>query len=88
MGKQLGWAHKLGGEERQWISKAGHTVLAGLMEFQIRHQLTSSVGGRLSKGTMASLRLMSDTSVSPYMPLVPFKLPPWCWSSEGVSLSR
>ena len=32
--------------------------------------------------------LMSDTSVSPCMPLVPFKLLPWCWSSEGVSLSE
>ena len=31
---------------------------------------------------------MSDTSVSPYIPLVPFKLLPWCWSSEGVSLSK
>ena len=28
------------------------------------------------------------TSVPPSMPLVPFKLLPWCWSSEGVSLSR
>ena len=31
--------------------------------------------------------LMPDTSVPPCMPLVPFKLLPWCWSSEGVSLS-
>ena len=31
---------------------------------------------------------MPDTSVSPYIPLVPFKLPPQCWSSEGASLSR
>ena len=31
---------------------------------------------------------LSDNSVSPCTPLVPFKLPPWCWSSEGASLSR
>ena len=34
------------------------------------------------------LALMSDTSVPPCMPLVPFKLIPQCWSSEGVSLSK
>ena len=26
--------------------------------------------------------------VPPHMPLVPFKLLPWCWSSEGVNLSK
>ena len=31
---------------------------------------------------------MSDTSVSPCMPLVPFKLLPQCWSSEGLSLNK
>ena len=31
---------------------------------------------------------MPDTSVSSCTPLVTFKLPPWCWSSEGVSLNR
>ena len=31
---------------------------------------------------------MPDPSVSPSTPLVPFKLLPQCWSSEGVSLSR
>ena len=31
---------------------------------------------------------MPNTSVSPTMPLVPFKLLPWCWGSEGVSLSK
>ena len=34
------------------------------------------------------LALMPNTSVYPCIPLVSFKLPPWCWSSEGVSLSR
>ena len=31
---------------------------------------------------------MPDTSGSPCMPLVPFKLLPQCWSSEGMSLSK
>ena len=32
--------------------------------------------------------LMPHTSVPPCTPLVPFKLLPCCWSSEGVSLSK
>ena len=40
------------------------------------------------KGTMASVRLDArHFSFSLNAPLVPFKLLPWCWSSEGVSLS-
>ena len=35
-----------------------------------------------------ALTLMPDTSFSPCMPLVPFKLLLQCWSSEGVSLSK
>ena len=35
-----------------------------------------------------ALALMSDTSVPPCMPRVPFNLPPWCWSSEGVCQSK
>ena len=36
-----------------------------------------------------ALALMPDTSAPPYIPLVPFKLlSQWCWSSEGVSLSK
>ena len=47
MEKHLGWAHKLGGVEPLWISKVGLTVLARLMESQLWHQPTSSVGGGL-----------------------------------------
>ena len=36
----------------------------------------------------SALAPMPDTSVSPCIPLMPFKLLPWCWSSEGVSLSQ
>ena len=55
----------------------------------------SSVKGRwprppfcLEESCPPSLSLMPDTSVSPYMPPVPFKLLPQCWSLEGVSLSK
>ena len=30
----------------------------------------------------------ASTSVPPHMPLVPFKVLPWCWSPEGVSWSK
>ena len=54
MEKQLGWAYKLSGVEPLWISKAGHTVLAMLIESQIWQEPISSVGAGLSKGTIAS----------------------------------
>ena len=38
----------------------------------------------VEKGQWPLLILMPDTSVPPFMLLVPFKLLPWCWSSEGV----
>ena len=88
MEKQLGLACKLGGAESLGISKAGQTVLARLMESQIWHKLPCSVGEGLAKGQWPLLDFMADTSVSPCVPLVPFKLLPQCWSSEGVSLSR
>ena len=61
------------------------------MEFQIWHQLASSVvlwREGLEKGQWPLLALMPDTSVSPSMTLVPFQMLPQCWSSEGVSVSR
>ena len=86
MEKQLEWASKLGRPESLGISKVGQTVLAKLMESQVPHQFAVSVGGRFRKGTMACAHL-PDTSVSPSMSFMPFNLLPWCWSSEGVSLS-
>ena len=91
MEKQLGWACKLGGAESLGISKEGQTVLARLMETRIWHQLAGSVplwGEGLEKGQWPLVTLMPDTSVSPCVSLVPLKLPPQCWGSEGVSLSR
>ena len=91
MEKQLGWACKSGGAESLGISKAGQTLLARLMESQIWHQPVGSVallGEDLEKGQWPLLALMPDISVSPCIPLVPFKPLPWCRSSEGVSLSR
>ena len=41
-----------------------------------------------AKGQWPLLTLMPDTSVSPYISLVPFKLLPQCWCSKGASLSR
>ena len=38
------------------MSKVGHTVLARLLESQVKHQPTSSVGGELSKGFKTSTR--------------------------------
>ena len=104
MEKDLGWAHKkLGGVKSQVISTAGQTVLASLMESQICHLPASSVvllGEGSEKGQLSlpnflcgrkcplTSVLMPDTSVPPFMPLVPFQLLLWCWSSEGVSLSK
>ena len=88
MEKQLSWARKLGRVESLWISKVGYTVLARSMESQILYQPTGSVQGGLSKGTMASACPDTRLSVSPCVPLVPVNLPPPCWSSEGVNLSR
>ena len=53
--KQLGWAHKLRGEESPGISKEGQTLLARLMESQIWHQLAGSVGEGFRKMTSARL---------------------------------
>ena len=104
MEKWLGWAHKLGGTESLGFSMVGQTVLSRLKESQVWHQSPGSVavlGGRVQKrdnglcppsylgeSCPLALILMPDTSVSPCMPLVPLKLLPWCWSSEGVSLSK
>ena len=85
MEKQLGWARKLGGVECVGIAKAAQTVLARLTESQIWHHLASSEQGGFRNRPL--LALMSDTSVSLSMPLVPFKLLPQYWSSERVSLS-
>ena len=91
MEKQLGWACKSGGAESLGISKAGQTLLARLMESQIWHQPVGSVallGDDLEKGQWPLLSFMPETSVLLCIPLMPFKLLPWCWSSEGMSLSR
>ena len=83
--KQLGWACKLGGVWSQGIPRAWYIVGARLMMTQIWHLPAGSVGGGLSKGTMASdstsiwekvappaLSLKTDSSVPPVMSLAPF----------------
>ena len=52
--KHLGWAHKLGRAESLGTFKASQTVLARLMDSQIWHQLTCSIGGGFRKGILAS----------------------------------
>ena len=71
------------------------------MESQIWCLPASSVWGGLSKGTVASasnffwekavLQLLPWFQILqalPGLPLVPFKLLPLCWTSEGMSLSK
>ena len=91
MEKQLGWAHKLGGEDSLGISRVGQTVLVTSQVDGVSDMAPAvgSVGGEgLAKGQWPLPILMPDTSLPPSMPLVPFKLLPRCWSSEGVSLNR
>ena len=57
MEKQLGWTGKLGGAEGLGISRKDQTVLARLLESQIWHEPTGSVGRGFSKGIMASAHL-------------------------------
>ena len=77
---------KLRGVESLGISMVGQTVSARLMESQIWHQLASSVRGGVRKGTMDSVFLDArHFSFSQFsVPLVPVKLLPQFWSSEGV----
>ena len=50
--------------------------------------LPALLGEGSAKGQWPLLAPIPGTSVSLYIPLVPFKLPPQCWSTEGASLSR
>ena len=93
----------MGGTESQGISRMGQTVLARLMESQIWYPPASFVAlwweGSENRQwhlpTFLSGRKLSHSShldgrhsVSPCMTLVPFKLLPHFWSSEGVCLSK
>ena len=81
MEKEFGWTGKISGAESQGISKVSQTVLARLMVFQIRYPFAGSLalwGEGLEKRQWFLLALMPDTSVSPSMLLMPFKLQPWC----------
>ena len=89
MEKQLEWAHKLGGAEPLGISRVGHTGVSqvdGVSDMALDYWLCSGEGSAKAQWTL--LTLMPDTSFSPCTPLVPFKLPSRCWSSEGASQSR
>ena len=94
MEKQCGWSCKLDGEDSLGISKPGQIELIRLMESQIWQQLASPVAPcqeGLEKGQWPLLASRWDTSASPNMSLVPFKLPPiaraqrkWVWVRESM----
>ena len=89
MEKQRGQAQKQHGEKSLGVSTVGQTVSARLMGVSDMAPACQLCGGEgLEKGQWPLLALMPDTSVSSSMSLVPFKLPPRRWSSEGVSVSR
>ena len=84
------WKSSLGGPvncvgQSLRISKAGHTVLASLMESQIRHQL---VGEVFRMGTMASAHLDSRHLSLPLHATGTPQAAIWHQSPEGVSQSR
>ena len=80
MEKQLGWAHKLGGVEPLWISTVGGSYsvsqVDGVSDMALPHHLCRGEG--LEKGQWPLLTLMPSSLVSLCIPLVPFKLLPWC----------
>ena len=79
---------ELGGAESLGISKAGSNNDSQVDMVSYMAPACQLCGVRVQKRTMALLTLMTDTSVSPGIPLVPFKLLPKCWISEGVNLSK
>ena len=60
----------------------GHTVLARLMESQIWHQPIGSVGGELSKGTVAFAHPDAKHLNLSLYTTVPFKLPSQFWTQR------
>ena len=87
--KPLGWASKLGGAEPLGVFKAGSIGVSqvdGVSD--MAPSLLALCGEGSAKGQWSLLTLMPDTSLSPCVPLMPFRRLPWCWSLEGVSLSR
>ena len=88
MEKQLGWACKLGGMEPLRISSVGPSVsqLHGVSNMAPACWLCVCEVS-VQKRDSGLLTLMPDTSVPPCKPLVPIKMLPQCWSSEGVILN-
>ena len=91
------------GQNLRGSPRAGQTVLASLMKSQICHPPASSVtprGEGSEEGQWPLFTFLSGRKLSPSsylddrhvssarMPLVTFKLLPWFWSTEGMSLSK
>ena len=102
MEKYLGSAHNLGGMASLGISRVGQTVLVSVMSLRYGTSLPSlgSVGEASEKGQWSLPTFLCGRKLSPSSPLHArhfsvtlyttgaFQLPPQCWSSEGMSLSR
>ena len=89
------WKSSLGGPIVAWGRVSGDlqgrsnsdSQVDGVSNMAPACQLHGSVGGQGSeKGLLFSP--IPDTSAFPCTPMVPFKLPPGRWISEGVSRSR
>ena len=92
VGPQVGWGRVSGNNQGMVnsVSQAdGHSDMAPASQ----RCVCVCLAGNLRKGTVTSastpaLILMPDNSIPPCMSLVPFKLLPQCWNSEGASLSK
>ena len=85
--KQLGWAQKLFGANQQGMANSASQVVRVSDMAPHKETKASASTSVWEKAAPPALALMPDTLSPPRLPLVPFRLLPWCWSS-GVSLSK
>ena len=93
MEKQLGWAHKWDAAVSGDLQGGSNSVsqVNEVSDMTPACWLCGSAGQgeeKSEKRQWPVLALMTDSSASPSILLVPFKLPLQCWSSDGMSLSR
>ena len=79
------------GQRASQVDEIKYSLACWLCEGRV-HQGNNSLCQHFCLGESnplhAGLALMTDNSVPPLMSLLPFKLLPQCWSSEGVSWSK
>ena len=68
-----------------WHLPAGSVALYWESSEKSQWPLLTLLSGKKLSSALASL---TDTSVPPFIPQVPFNLLPWCQSSEGVCLHK